>query len=360
VSAIGARRRRRRIRTAVLSGAVVIAVGGAASAGIGFGGSNPAKVSRSALPPNTTPVTRTTLTATADVTGTLSYGTATTVTAQAQGKVTWLPVLGTVLHRGSTVYKVDDEPVVLLYGALPMYRNLASGVHGNDVRQFEQNLSALGYTGFTVDSRYDSATARAVRAWQKSLGLSRTGVVTPDAVAYAAAAARVAEYKTTLGAAASGPILTYTGTTRLVSIALDITKRSLAVPGANVTVTLPDHDTVAGKVASVGTVATTVPANGNTPAYTTIPVSVSIADQNKLGTLDQSPVDVTFTAQQRVNVLTAPVSALLALAEGGYGVEVVEGGGSRIVPVETGTFAGGRVEISGSGITAGTVVGVPK
>jgi peptidoglycan hydrolase-like protein with peptidoglycan-binding domain len=359
-SALGARRRRRRIRVLILSGAVVIAVGGAASAAIGFGGTDRAKVNRSALPPNTATVTRTTLTATADVTGTLSYGSATTVAAQAKGKVTWLPPPGSVLQRGTTAYKVDDGPVVLLYGDLPMYRNLASGVDGNDVKQFEQNLSALGYTGFTVDGRYDSATAKAVKAWQKSLGLSQTGAVTPDAVVYASGAVRIAEHKATLGAPASGPIVTYTGTTRQVSIALDIAKRSLAAAGADVKVTLPDHSTVAGKVATVGTVATTVPASGNTPSSTTIAVTVAIADQSKLGALDESPVEVTFTAQQRANVLTVPVSALLALAEGGYGVEVVEGGSSRVVPVETGTFANGRVEISGSGITAGTVVGVPK
>jgi putative ABC transport system ATP-binding protein len=244
-SALGARRRRRRIRVLILSGAVVIAVGGAASAAIGFGGTDSPKANRSALPPNTATVTRTTLTATADVTGTLNYGSTTTVAGQAKGTVTWLPPLGSVLQRGTTMYKVDDGPVVLLYGDLPMYRDLASGVDGNDVKQFEQNLSALGYTGFTVDGKYDSATAKAVKAWQKSLGLSQTGAVTPGAVVYASGAVRIAEYKATLGAPASGPIVTYTGTRRQVSIALDIAKRSLAAAGADVKVTLPDHSTVA-------------------------------------------------------------------------------------------------------------------
>lgn len=55
-----------------------------------------------------------------------------------------------------------------------------------------------------------------------------------------------------------------------------------------------------------------------------------------------------------------PILALLALAEGGYGVQVVEGGTTRTVVVRTGMFAGGRVEVSGAGIAEGTVVGVPK
>jgi membrane fusion protein, multidrug efflux system len=71
-------------------------------------------------------------------------------------------------------------------------------------------------------------------------------------------------------------------------------------------------------------------------------------------------VDVVFTASERKDVLTVPVTALVALAEGGYGVEVVSGSTSRYVPVTTGLFSNGRVEIEGSGIREGTRVGVPK
>jgi multidrug efflux pump subunit AcrA (membrane-fusion protein) len=44
-----------------------------------------------------------------------------------------------------------------------------------------------------------------------------------------------------------------------------------------------------------------------------------------------------------------PVKALLALQESGYAVEVVpDGGGARrYVPVRTGAFAGGLVEVTG-------------
>jgi multidrug efflux pump subunit AcrA (membrane-fusion protein) len=52
--------------------------------------------------------------------------------------------------------------------------------------------------------------------------------------------------------------------------------------------------------------------------------------------------------------------ALLALRKGGFGVEVVDGARTRIVPVRTGMFAAGQVEVSGKGIVAGMRVGVPK
>lgn len=353
-------RRRRRIRALVVSGMVILTIGGAAAAALGFGRSDPHSTAHNTMPPATAKVTRMTLTETADAGGTLGYGSTTTVEGQPSGKITWLAALGSTVERGGPLFKVDDKPVVLLYGDLPMYRTLAPGVEGRDVKQFEQNLAALGYTGFTVDETYNSATAQAVRAWQKDLGRPQTGTVTPDAVAYAPGVIRVAEHRGRLGGAAGGAMLTYTGTTRQVWIDLDVSKRSLVTSGANVTVKLPGGTTVAGTVASVGTVAKTVPASGNTPKSSTIEVIVSIADESKLGSFDEAPVDLTFVSSQHKDVLTVPILALLALAEGGYGVQVVEGNSTRIMTVTTGMFAGGRVEISGDGITTETVVGVAK
>jgi hypothetical protein len=71
-------------------------------------------------------------------------------------------------------------------------------------------------------------------------------------------------------------------------------------------------------------------------------------------------VHVALVSAHVDNVLTVPVAALVALAEGGYGVQVVDGSTTRYVAVRTGMFANGRVEIAGEGITAGTLVGVPK
>ncbi|MEN3615313.1 peptidoglycan-binding protein [Plantactinospora sp. ZYX-F-223] len=357
---VGARRRRRRTRMVVVSAVVLLTVGGATAAALGFGSGTPDTSAASTMPPGTAKVTRMTLTETADVDGTLGYGVATSVNGQGGGRITWLPTSGSTVKRGKTVYKVDEEPAVLLYGSVPMYRTLTSGVTGRDVKQLEQNLSALGYRGFTVDDTYSSATVAAVKDWQDDLGLTETGAVTAEAVVYAPGAIRVAERKAEIGAPAGGPVLTYTGTTRQVSVDLALAQRGLAKTGAKVTVKLPDGSAVAGAVATVSRVAETQTGSSGGSTTTTIEVIVSIADQKKLGSLDESPVTVTFVASQHKDVLTVPILALLALAEGGYGVQVVEGGTTRIVAVETGMFAGGRVEVSGDGITEGTVVGVPK
>ena len=73
--------------------------------------------------------------------------------------------------------------------------------------------------------------------------------------------------------------------------------------------------------------------------------------------LDEAPVDVVVETSRAEDVLAVPVQALLALAEGGYALEVVEGGGgTHLVGIETGAFADGFVEVSGGGVADGVEV----
>jgi peptidoglycan hydrolase-like protein with peptidoglycan-binding domain len=338
--------------------ALVVAAGAYAAYGPDFSGGEPSAAA--AGPPATGAVTRTTLVETEKVSGTLGYGTPANLAGRGTGTITWLPAAGNVLERGHAVYRRDELAVPLLYGPLPMYRELASGVEGGDVKQFEENLAALGYRGFTVDDEYTSATANAVEQWQEDLGLKETGRVRPDDVVIAAGAVRVAELTAAVGGPANGALMSYTGTTRVVSIDLDVAKQQFVRAGIVAVVTLPDGSTVDGTVSEVGTVATASGGGNGAPSSTTIDVTVTVADQQALGTLDAAPVTVSLEADRAENVLTVPVAALVALAEGGYGVQVVEGSTTRYVAVTTGMFAGGRVEISGDGIAEGTLVGMPS
>jgi multidrug efflux pump subunit AcrA (membrane-fusion protein) len=139
-------------------------------------------------------------------------------------------------------------------------------------------------------------------------------------------------------------------------VELDAADQRLAKINARVSVTLPDNSTVPGRISEVST--KIVPAESPDKDPTTkYEVIVALSNQKMAA---PASVDVAFTAAERKNVLTVPVAALLALQEGGFGVEVVRDGGSQYVPVKTGMFANGRVEISGAGIAAGLSVGVPK
>src|SRR5215468_9307887 len=322
----------RPLRTVLVVGAAGVAAAAVAGAAAGLGGGAAGTTRGTGPVLATAPVTRATLTQEQQVNGTLGYGAPVTVTGAGGGVITWLPAPGAVIGRGQPVYKADNRPVPLFYGRLPLYRPLQAGDTGADVTEVERNLAALGYTGVTVDRYYTAATATAVWQWQHDNGLTPTGVLTPAEVVLAPGKLRAASLTPHL---ADPP----------------------ARPGAPAAITLPDGSTVRGTIATVGAVAT---AGTSAADPATIAVTVTIARQAALGRLDLAPVVVKLTSARVNNVLTVPVAALVALAGGGYGVQVVTGTASHYVRVQLGMFGGGRVQVSGNGIAAGTRVGVPS
>ncbi|WP_262848857.1 peptidoglycan-binding protein [Mumia quercus] len=351
---------RRLTRVAVAAGAG-LGIAGATAAAVGYGGDDAQPASEEPTTAATAEIVRTTLTATETVDGTLGYGSATTVSSRSGGTLTWLRAEGKVVARGERLYEVDASPVVLLYGTVPVYRVLSEGVEGKDVEQLERNLAALGYDGFTVDEEYTDATADAVEQWQDDVGVEETGRVEIGAVVVSDGAVRVASHQGDVGDPASGPVMTTTGIRRSVAVDLDAEDQASVSEGDRVTVTLPGGATVPGRVTDVGTVATEQGGDeAGSESTTTIPVTVRVARKQALGRLDAAPVDVTLVSDERKDVLAVPVNALLALAEGGYGLEVVgDDGTSAYVAVEVGLFADGQVEVSGDAIAEGTTVVVP-
>lgn len=368
------RRRRRALRTTSATMALVaLGAAGWAALGGGLPGTDPSTTPASqGAGTATADVTRQTLTETLTESGTLGYGRAATLGARGQGTLTTLPSSGEVIARGEALYWVDAKPaVVLLYGSVPAYRDLTAGTEGADVEQLEKNLSSLGYDGFTVDDQFTSATADAVREWQDDLGLAETGTVDRNRVMYAVGPVRVQALAAAVGdlIQPGAKLYTWTGSERVVSVELDVNERRMVRKGAKVTVTLPGGTTVPGSVAGVETIVTSggdgsdgggEGGGGGGDSTTAVKVTVGVADAKALAHLEAAAVDVGFTASQRPDVLTVPVAALLALAEGGHGVEVVDGTSRKIVAVQTGLFANGRVEVTGAGLGEGTKVVVPS
>ncbi|WP_187281550.1 peptidoglycan-binding protein [Nonomuraea sp. C10] len=303
-------------------------------------------------PPATAEITRGDLTDTVSLSGRIVFEGERIVRGHKAGTVTAVAAPGRTLRQGQVLYRVDREPVVLMYGRLPLYRPLHQGVKdGPDVRQLETALKALGHgEDVTVDDRFSWATTRAVRAWQKRAGLPRTGVVDAGQVVFQPSELRIAKADVVVGDTVSpgSRVLTVTGTQRLVHLDLDVADQALARKAARVKVELPGGRTAAGKVVTVGAVAR------SREGTATIDVGVRLAGV-KGGLPDQTPVTVQLESVSRRDVLSVPVEALLATAGGGYGVDV----GGRVVPVRTGVYGGGRVEISGPGLAAGMKVGVP-
>jgi peptidoglycan hydrolase-like protein with peptidoglycan-binding domain len=296
------------------------------------------------------------------VDGTLGYAGSATVQSPLSGRVTWLPQAGTLIRRGGTLLAVDNRPVQLFYGPRPAWRDLSTGVDdGPDVLELEQNLVALGYDpdhDITVDSHFTWATAAAVKRWQDALGLDQTGRFTTNMPAvFLPWAARVKTLSATVGgnAAPGAPAMEVTSGVHQVTVDLDVSEQGYVKAGDRVDVVMPDGRHIGGRISDVGRVAQT---QGDPPNQrTTITVTIVLDRPNAAGRLDQAPVDVYITTQTRRGVLAVPVTALLALKEGGYAVETVHPAGRRqLVAVRLGVFSNGMVEVAGSGLRAGMKV----
>jgi len=354
------RRRGRRVLAGVVAVAVLGTAGWWAVGHPGLDGGGGAATP--AAPTATAQVERQDLSGQTKVDGTLGYAGSATVQSPLSGRVTWLPTAGQLIRRGGTLLTVDNKPVQLFYGAKPAWRDLSVGVDdGPDIRQLERNLAALGYDPdhqMTVDAHYSWATRAAVKRWQQARGLDQTGTFTTGMPAvYLPWAARVNTLDATVGAqAAPGqPAYSVTSAVHQVTVDLDVSQQGYVKAGDRVQVVLPDGRRVKGRIGEVGRVAET---QGQAPNQTTtIPVTVALDNPNAGGRLDQAPVDVYVTTQTRKGVLAVPVGALLALKEGGYGLETVDAAGQHhLVAVRLGVFSGGMVEVSGSGLRAGTKV----
>lgn len=350
----------RAVRRLVVGAGVAVVAVGATAVGVSMAsGSGASPTAASSTHLATAAVERRNLVATTSVDGTLGYDDARTVDARVAGTLTWLADAGAVVRPGHRIFSVDGNPTVLMRGRVPAYRTLQVGDTGADVRQLERDLRHLGYDGFTVDDSYTSSTAAAVKEWQSDLGVDKTGVVSLGAVYFAPGPLRIGAHSAAVGAAvAPGAAVTAaTSTTRIVDVALPVSDATYVKKGGHVSVTMPDGSTAAGRITSVGRVAQSS-SDQQGDGEPTIDVKVALVS-NKVTALDEAPVAVDVETARANNVLSVPVEALLALAEGGYGVQVVHGATTEIVAVAAGLFANGRVEVTGN-ISAGDRVVVPS
>ena len=146
---------------------------------------------------------------------------------------------------------------------------------------------------------------------------------------------------------------------------VDATDQETVTLGKNVEIELPTDERVPTVITFIDQVVT------QTQAGDFIEVVLEVLNPEEVEAYDQAPVKVFLTTEVSENVLYVPVNALLALAEGGYALEVYEGviegstfeGVSGVdttyVAVEIGVFTDGFVEVIGN-IQEGQLVVVPR
>lgn len=350
--------RRRGVVAAVCVGAVLLA-GGAGAVAVTL---NPDQATnqedqRSSIRTGTAPITAGDLAGTTQATGTLDYADQRTI-GGGTGIVTSTPAPGTTVSLGGTLYAVDNLPVTLLHGALPAWRSFESGMDdGPDVQQLEQSLAALGFFDREPDAEFAASTERAIERWQEALGVDDTGRLELGSVVFLPGDVRIASVDTAVGTAASAGIVTVSSLVKRIDVPLKLTDQRLGVVGAKVDVRLPGGGSTTGTVTDVG-VPTESDANGQQTV--SIPVGVALDDPAAAADLQRATVTVGFPTERRENVLSVPVAALIAIDDETFGVEVVDAAGEHTkLPVTTGLFADGRVEVSGDGVREGLDVVVP-
>ncbi|HEX7306407.1 peptidoglycan-binding protein [Lentzea sp.] len=300
--------------------------------------------------PRTVAVVKTDLTDVREFKAVLGFGAAQQVTGRRAGTLTWLPAPGTVLDRGHALYKVDNRPVWLFFGDIPLWRKLdAPGLRGPDVKIVKDNLGALGYRLGGAADELTPATVDAVKRWQKAQKVDQTGVVEPGDVVVLSGKVRVEAVTAELSASGEGPLMTVTATGKAVAASVEARQAEVFSKGSKVVVVLPNGTEAPGTVRSVSS---EVKAEKNSSGEEVPSIAVDIGLDGEAG-LDSGPVRVRLTTTARQGVLAVPVTALLALREGGYAVQTASGG---LVAVKTGLFAGGLVEISGGGVAEGLQV----
>jgi len=298
------------------------------------------------------------------VDGTLGFAPGPPVINRLSGTYTALPVEGANVQPGQSLYAVDNDPVILLLGAVPAWRPFSLGMgDGPDIGELESNLVAEGFVSGGIGrpgNHFDVAMRSALIRWQMAKHLPITGSLDLGTVIFLPAPVRVGIVTASVGGIATPGAQPFEATTwqRIVTIPLDAGRQAEAIMAAPAAIDLPNGASVPGTITAIGNIAAAAGTQGGGSAGPpTVNVTVTPQNPNATGTLDREPVQVELTSQSVTNVLAAPISALLALADGGYGVEVIRSSGTHaLIRVRTGLFADTMVEISGVGIGEGTKV----
>lgn len=378
----------RRILIAVVVGLVLVAAGGAVA--LTWPRPQRAQATTGRVPGvATTVVRRQSISVRDAIPASLRYGSPRPVALARTGVITWLPSPGVHLRPGNVVARVDDEPVVLMAGGLPLYRELDTlGEVGRDVREVVSNLEAWGFpvddepapgttvmapldgsgqTGETGQGAASGAAAPsaapstypvvlgagqavvtrgfldAVAEWRRSLGMVPQGGVGPGDVVVEPGPVRVASLPAAPGDASPTTALTVTDTTPFIAADLDPGEAADLRVGQRVTVVRADSSTLAGRIAGIGTAPADPSDPGGSPqAELRIALRGRSAGVRR-GALD-GDLQVRVPTVTRKDVLVVPVDALLALAGGGYALQLPSG---ALVRVRTGIFSDGLVQVRG-------------
>lgn len=329
-------------RTFIITAATTVAAAAIGSASVSTSAAQPEPESAPGFDSAT--VRRGSLSSDREFNAAVSYGDPWMITTAATGTVTDAHPVGTIVGFGDSIVRVDDRPVTLARGTMPMYRALYKGdTEGRDVTQLQAFLLSEGFDAggrLEIDGEFGGNTEKAVKAWQDAAGWPDTGRVDNAQLVFEPQPVRI-NAATRVGASFAGAEVT--GAEPKVLVDTSTRDRSALPVGTEAEIDV-NGTVLTGTVTAQEQVTT---ADGGRVWRTTV---VS-PEELPVGTAAK----VTVTQTIAEDVLLVPVAALLALSEGGFAVEILEGASTRLVRVEVGEVLDGQAEVSG-GISEGNRV----
>jgi Putative peptidoglycan binding domain/HlyD family secretion protein len=287
-------------------------------------------------------------------------------------------VAGKTIHNGEELAEIDGEPLFVLTGAVPAWRDVIPGESGPDVTELQKALASLGYyDGGDTPGYFGSATEYAVSLYYEHLGYtppSSGGVPETNVVFLPSLPATVVAVNGTTGEQPGQPFMELAPKGALALTGeLPPAYAAQVKPGLKVTI----YDEVTGihatgTVSNLGTATITGPtgtvvdiggapasassgstgsssagSSGSTGATAFIPLDVhpstalaaALNGENVLVTVD--------TGQTEGPVLTVPVAAIVTTASGTSYVTVAGAHGKqRNVTVTPGISENGYVQVT--------------
>jgi len=232
---------------------------------------------------------------------------------------------------------------------------------GIDIQQLEAALASLGYDAegtLIVDGVYSPETTQAVLAFQAATGLEQDGILNLGEIIFLPGSVQVTSQLTTKGSwvGVGSVIMGISLSEQVVQFGLPAKNQALLAVGDAVIIELPDNTEVPAAILSVSQVGTQLD-NGQV----VFEILIALDDPTVAAGLDEAPVDVIIIIDSVEDVMAIPVSALVALLEGGYAVEVDAGNDTtQYIAVEVGFFSSNNlIEITSGELQPGDQVILP-
>ena len=243
--------------------------------------------------------------------------------------ITLMPAVGDTLDEGDVLYELAGRPTFVLRGELPLFRSAEHKDEGEDIAQFQEALTRLGFYDGDIDGEYGSATQRAVVDFYESHGYdayrppgqSRYPLVKSEFAFFESLPIRVDQTSADRGDVAGGEIMSVSGSQLAIDSSVDAQDAGLVNTGDKVTI---DHQLLGIEITGTVTFKADGPGTNDVPpekVYLEITPDQVVAELNGANVRVVIPVTARSTQGQ---VLAVPAAALSATGSGETIVTVLE------------------------------------